>query len=361
MKKLILIGCLCLFSCQKQKLSERHFKLAVTTWQYDFTKAAEVETYQFISNHCDAISHHFDDGIPWDEALNEKPWPTELQKVLATKIEKAPVNHQVLLSVAALDISRKKRAGLYQNKGTWPSEDWQRRAWNDSQLITAYARFVTRLADTLNADYINFGVESNLGTWDEAQFESYKEFLKAVYAQLKQHFPTTPIFISNMVVPDAGFFEHAQSLRGIGDWTGLSCYPYSSIGSTQLGSTDPDLMEKNLLEIYINLSNRPWCMAETGFIAEDLKMPQQGISKRGTPEWQWKYLNKVFQLASNSDCKLIVWFCHRDYDYGTKTLKAVGAYTELFSLWQDTGFENEDGQKRPAYSLWNSTLERPFK
>jgi hypothetical protein len=36
--------------------------------------------YNFINQHCDIVSHHFDDGIPYDEAYKQQPMPTALQQ-----------------------------------------------------------------------------------------------------------------------------------------------------------------------------------------------------------------------------------------------------------------------------------------
>jgi hypothetical protein len=42
----------------------RSFYMGVTPWQADFTEAEVNNSYDFINNHCDIVSHHFDDGIP---------------------------------------------------------------------------------------------------------------------------------------------------------------------------------------------------------------------------------------------------------------------------------------------------------
>ncbi len=345
---------LVLSACKKAQIDSRTFYMAVTPWPYDFNKDGVNQAYNFIHQNCDAVSHHFDDGIPWQEAYDNLPWPSELRKNLDERIAKTPAGKKVLLSVAPLAFSRKEKAGYYRGKNeNDKGVDWVAKPFDDTMVATAYARFVSRMAHEFNASFINFGVESNSKDWDTTNFAKYKIFLKRVYSKLKSEFPSLPIFISVMVVPEPGFKTNASALADIGDWTGISCYPYSSIGSTTLGSTDPDLIEKNLLESYIDLANKPWCFAETGYIAQDLYMPQTGISKRGLPEWQYKYLNQIFTLANRRNCQLMVWFCHRDYDAGTRTLKAIGAYLEFFSLWQNTGFEDENGWKRPAFKLWS--------
>jgi hypothetical protein len=47
--------------------------MGVTPWPYDFTAAAQQYTYETIGAHTDLVAHHFDEGIPWPEALAGEP------------------------------------------------------------------------------------------------------------------------------------------------------------------------------------------------------------------------------------------------------------------------------------------------
>ena len=42
--------------------------MGVTPWPADFTSAEIDSAYQFINHHCDIVSHHFDEGIPYEDA-----------------------------------------------------------------------------------------------------------------------------------------------------------------------------------------------------------------------------------------------------------------------------------------------------
>ena len=49
--------------------------MGFTPFPYDITQQAVDDTYQNIINDSDLFSIHFDNGVPWNEALNDLPFP----------------------------------------------------------------------------------------------------------------------------------------------------------------------------------------------------------------------------------------------------------------------------------------------
>ena len=100
----IAIGC----SNENEKTiatEKRSFYMGVTPWPADFN-IAEVDTsYAFVNNHCDIVSHHFDDGIPYEEAFNNQPMPTQLQNDVNYRVSHTNSSKKILLSVSALNLS----------------------------------------------------------------------------------------------------------------------------------------------------------------------------------------------------------------------------------------------------------------
>ena len=87
--------------------------MGVTPWPPDFTSTGDNLAYDFINNHCDFVSHHFDDGIPWEEIYSNLPLPKKLTDDVAKRKQKTHTDKKVLVSVAPLKISRKERTGYY--------------------------------------------------------------------------------------------------------------------------------------------------------------------------------------------------------------------------------------------------------
>ena len=335
--------------------------MAVTPWPADFTPAAVDDAYAFIDQHCDMVSHHFDEGIPYEEAYNNLPWPQQLQDDLAYRKMKTS-NKKVFLSIAALNLTRHEKADYYQ-QGTNISDSiknyWKQLPFNDDKIVTAYVRYVSYLIDQLQPQFVNYGVESNDVHWDISQFGLYKEFLSKVFSQLKTKYPQLPFFVSFMVNEDPIALALSSQLLPYSDYVSLSAYPYAAASSTLDGNTDPKKFPSDFFTRFLDLApNKPWGFAETGYIAQDLDIPAYSLHRQGTSQWQKEYLDMICQLCNSRKAKFLIWFCHADYDAGCDRLKSLGLYQDLFGMWKDIGLKDENTIERPAYQLWLQWMKR---
>jgi hypothetical protein len=358
----LLISLLLLASCSKTETQTRSFEMGVTPWPADFTSTELDNAYSFINNHCDIVSHHFDEGIPFQEAFNQTGWSTELVQDVTTRKTKTKAGRKILLSVAPLAGDRKTKAG-YHTKSTTIADStktrWQQMPFNDSRIITAYVNYVSWLIDQLQPNYVNYGVESNVTTWDAQQFGLYKIFVAQVYAQLKIKYPNIPMMNSFIVDETSNGYTYAQQLLAYTDIVGLSAYPYVTVSSSANGNTDPKNFPANYFEKWMELDNRkPFAFAETGYIAEPLSIPSYSLNKQGNDAWQAAYLEKVLQLSNDRKATFFIWFCAKDYDAGNNTLRRLGLYNDVFSLWQDTGLFDENARERPTYKSWLNWMQR---
>lgn len=352
----ILIG-IGIFGCTKKETTEqgRSFYMAVTPWPGDFTQDAVDDAYNFISQHCDMVSHHFDEGIPYEEAYKNLPWPQQLQNDVNYRKTKT-LGKTVFLSVAALNLTRHEKADYYShpdNISDSIKNYWKQRSINDDKVITAYVNYISYLVNQLQPQFVNYGVESNDVHWSNDQFLLYKDFLSKVFGQLKIKYPQLPFFISFMVNEEPLSLSFASKLLPYTDYVSLSAYPYTSASTTADGDTDPKKFPANYFTRFLDLApSKPWGFAETGYIAQDLMVPFYSLNKHGTAEWQKDYLELVCQLCNSRKAKFLVWFCSADYDAGNTRLKSLGLYNDLFALWQDTGLKDENNMERPAYQAW---------
>ncbi len=342
--------------------STRSFYMGVTPWPADFTTAELDTAYDFINQHCDIVSHHFDDGIPYDEAFNQAPMPAGLVSDVQTRISKTGAGKKKLLSVSALNLTRKAKADYYSKDPMADSikKYWLQIPFNDARNIAAYVNYIGFLINQIHPDFVNYAVESNNLTWDTASFRLYKDFISKVYPKLKTQFPGIPFFASFMVDESNEGLDFASQLLPYTDYIGLSSYPYITISSSANGNTDPSLFPSNYYERFIGLDlNKPFLFAETGYIAKNLVIPSFKLNKQGTALWQRDYLEKICALCNSHQAKMLIWFCSKDYDAGDATLQSLGLYNETFGLWQDIGLKNSAGAGRASYQSWLNWMAMP--
>jgi hypothetical protein len=360
---LITLSLLLFISCKKNKQIEtRSFYMGVTPWPADFTQQELDVSYNFINNHCDLVSHHFDEGIPYEEAYKNKNWPAHFLADLQTRKTKTAAGKKILLSSSALNLSRKHKADYYLYSETISSTvktQWEQLPVNDARVVSAYVNYISFIDSVLQPSYINFGVESNLDTWATVDFLQYKDFISKVYSVLKNRYPTIPIFISVMVNPAAQSIEYASQLMVYSDYLTLSAYPYGTAGAYNNGKGDPSYLPASFFDNYINLAGgKPIAFAETGYIAEDLTIPSFNVNLQSNSSWQKDYLEKIFKITNDNKGKFIVWFCSKDYDAGNNTLRNLGLFTDLFLMWEDTGLIDENNTARPALTSWETWMKK---
>jgi len=362
---LVLSGISGLLSCGKKKdlpaAETRSFYMGTTPWPADFTVNEVDSAYNFINNHCDIVSHHFDDGIPYEEAFYNRQMPAALLQDMNTRKTRTAVGKKIFLSVSALALTRTEKPGYYQNTPVSDSikNYWRQLPFNDPKIVTAYVNYISWLTGQLQPVYINYAVESNASGWDVTQFALYKIFIAQVYQQLKIKYPSIPLFISFIVDESNEGFSFAGQLISCTEFMGLSAYPYITVSSSANGNTNPQNFPANYFQKFIDLSPlKPLAFAETGYIAEDLIIPSFNLNKQGNTGWQKDYLELLLKLCKDKKAKLFIWFCHKDYDAGNARLRTLGLYQDLFGLWQDTGLKNENGNERPAFNSWINWMNK---
>lgn len=346
----LLLVILILAGCRKDSASDKsRALLGVTPWPADFTLEEQQKAYAFISADCDMLSHHFDDGIPYQESFTSSAMPPVLTDDVQFR-KSQTTGKKILLSVSALDLSRKAIAPYYRDSLAVSAEvrqHWKSLPIDHPDRITAYVKFIGWLVDQFNPDWINYAVESNLAEWEPAEFQQYKNFLQQVYNALKTSYPQTPLFLSSMVTEQALSIAHARELLPFSDYVALSAYPYTHISSSSL----PD----GYFEQWLALApEKPWCFAETAYIAEPLSIPEYSLNKEGNAALQKDYLDQLLKLLDQRKGQFLIWFCYKDYNAAIKRLKESGQYQPLFSFWQDTGLFDEANQARPSLQSWRN-------
>lgn len=358
-KFLLAVALICLASCRKTGPAvPEPVKLGVTPWPAAYTAEAVQQVYDFIRTDCDFVTHHLDDGIPYEEAFHGMPMPASLETEISFRKSHTPAGKPVFLSISALDLSRSQRAAYWRNSPQTDNsiqEYWSNLPFDHPDVIKAYINYVKYLVSQFHPLWINYGVESNADRWTDSSFQHYKRFCASVYAALKQEYPDIPLMLSLMVSESEAGYQRVKELMAFTDWVALSAYPYTTVSSSANGDTNPDLFPAGYFEHWLNLDPvKPWCFAETGYIAEPLDVPEFDLHKNGQSGWQDRYLIKLGDLMRSKKGQFISWFCYADYDALIPVLKSMGEYQPLFLLWRDIGLYDEKHQARPSLKTWKA-------
>lgn len=334
-----------------ENLTTRAFKMGFTTWPYGPEVEDKNETYQFIASHADIYSEQIDEYIPWNAWINNSPLPSPFVDDIENRKSNKVMGHQLLVSVSLLNSSRNDL--LEDVDGTIPGDV----ALNDQKIEDAYFKHLQYIINALDPDYLVFAMEVNdLKINAPDKWEAYKLLGPNIRSRIKSAYPnlkiSESITLHNYFNPDgtdqeafiADITSYANSNN---DFAAISFYPFFK----GLHSQDDFQQAFNFLHNHITL---PIAFVETAHLAEDLNIENLNLNIASDPCEQLAYLDELFSHAQNYNYEFIIWWAYRDFDQLWETFPEE--YKDLGQLWRDTGLLDENGEKRPAFVLWETVF-----
>jgi hypothetical protein len=332
----------------------RAFRMGFTPWPSEMSLAGLKMAEDFIAAHADLVSIMLIGGIPWQEALDGKPFSADVQRRLRYK---PPQGHRVSLSISPLDTTRKGLAPYWSSRDNQPlPPDWAKLRFNDPKVIGALTGFTLRAIDALRPHYLAIGVESNaLLSHSRSAWADYKEMHRAVYASVKRRHPKLPVFFTTEV---NHYLERATEARGSGqerevadlmrhsDVFAMSYYPHMSYDTRWPIPED--------FFAFARRFRKPIAVSETGMLSREVTVT--GLKLRGSPEDQRQYYDVLLKAAQRDRYRFVVTFCTTDYDRLLPALLTEAR--EIANIWTYTGLQTGDGKPKPALEVWDWWLKR---
>ncbi|MEX0288554.1 MAG: hypothetical protein AB3N14_05545 [Flavobacteriaceae bacterium] len=365
-----LMGILLVISCSKDETpspeteqDSRSFYMGFTGFPYDNTSMAQLDTYEQVTANSDIFLNHLDHGVPWDEAFNDLPFPTEVQSTLdATKTGLKP-NTKILLTATPTDQQRENLARYWNNNGSHQPLPafWETKALDDPDVITAYLKYCRRIINEVQPDYFAYGIEVTAAfRKEDAKYAQFLVLMETVYTALKLDYPDLPIFLTfqdrSFNNTHAELLEVTSELLEFSDYMAISTYPFLNYQNLEQDA-NPALFSDSWLADFQNLDlSKPVAISETGFCAEDLVIENLGVNVKGSANWQKDYLTKLFVHANEMDAEFVAWFVYRDYDL---LYDKTANPTDIFKVWKDNGLLDGEGNKRPAHTIWDQWKALP--
>lgn len=344
----------------------RSYYLGFTDFPYDATVTAVTDTWNVLDQDADMVTMHFDDGIPWQEALDgvnnstsyTLNYDPNFLNNLNYKQSQIPPGHIVYLAVTPLNFYRD---GLAPHRGAAGNETltppWDGYALDSPDVVTAFIAHCENMISLFNPDYFAYAIEANiLYATDASQWSAFVNLAQATYSAIKARHPDLPVFVSLQASffhgDESGQTAAIQQILPYTDFIAVSAYPYSSYA-------DPaDIPADFYTSVAALAADKPFAIAETAWPAEDVTSPYP-VTISETPQRQQAYLQRLLADADSLDAKFINWFFTRDYDDMWDSTLQYDSDAALLRLWKDTGLYDGAGNARLALTDWQAALATP--
>lgn len=369
MKKMIgictlFVFCVGLSIVHAQPSTSRSFRMGFTPFPYELSLDAVFYTYDRIEEDADLMVHHFDNGVPWVEALAGEPYNDHVMDDWSFRRSRTPDLHELLLTVTPI---RLMRDGLALYRGTADEQllpaPFDSYTFDHPDVIAAYIQYCDTIIAYFEPDYFMFGTEVNLLMKNAPdQWDAYMTLHRAVYEHLKVAHPELRAFVSVTGIDlIEGYTEanHADQMRALNDlmdytdFLGLSVYPYFTRFMTNSIPTE-------LFDELAALIDKPLAVTETGYPAQTFYFNDgvTAVTFNTDPQKQADWTRYLLESANEHQFYFVVNFVVRDYD---QLWEQIGGNEDMDIAWRDTGFYDEEGDARPALEVWHSWLALPYK
>jgi len=352
--------------CSKhEELKSRPFRMGFTPFPHEISQEGVEFVYNTLGTEADIVNHHFDNGVPWIEALNDAEFSHQIMEDWHYRKSHVMPSHKKYVSVTPINASRNGLAAYRGGEANMalPSP-WNTYSFNDEEVKTAYLNYCKRVIEFFQPDYFGMSIEANLlYVLDPTLWTDYLALHQYIYHQLKASYPDLPVFSSVAGTPMLkGFIEgndHVQQrlpvlqLMQLSDYYAVSFYPHLS---GYLGNPYPD----NTFDELFSISSKPLIVAETGYTAETFSMDigDGPLTIHTDPVKQQKYLDDLLAACEKWKAKFVIYFSVRDYD---QLWAQIGSPGDINIAWRDAGLYDEAGNPRPAMNSWKEYFKRKLE
>ena len=333
-----------------------------TAFPYDFTLEAVIKTHEVVVANSTIYALHFDDGIPWKEALAEAPWPRRVQKEWDDQTRGIPPGRKVYLGLAPLATDRKSLAPATGEQKRLPlPAELAGAPLDEPKVMAAYLNYARRAVRQFKPDFLNLGIEAGgILMRDPIRWRQFERLYDHVRTQLKRDNPNLQIGIS-FSLGHLRVESNAKIARGLvekSDYLGLSFYPSASAFDENFGlppyGQGADAWRKPLAWVRA-YTDKPLALCETGYTTRDCDIAQFDLHIKGSSKLQADYLRDLFEIARRDNYAFVIWFLAIDYD---RLYAKMPPGSEVMQLWRNIGLLDGDLRPKPGWAIWQAEIAR---
>lgn len=347
----------------KELANTRSFHLGFTYQPYDWSDSAFEKTYSFIANNSDIISHYFDDGVPWEEALIAKQYHNNVVNQINTRVKHIGNNQKVLVGVNFLGKDRRSLAAYWEREDSLPRQGkWAKHRINHAEVINAYLSYCRYMIERFNPDYFVYGMEVDSVDYDvtSTEYLELESMISTVYKELRKEFSNLPLLLTFTLVPHEDMAKRIAIVKRLLQYTDIyavSTYPYLFDG---IGGNSDKIPSNFFSRVRDYIGDKPFAIAETGFNAKTWRVLTRLIWIPGDETSQSKYVNFLLSESNKLDVRFVNWWVPRDLDALWNKMEESGA-DPILSQWNSNGLVDAQGNQRKGLQEWRSWLKKSVR
>jgi hypothetical protein len=340
--------------------TDRPFLMGFSPWPYAATPEAVDWTYQTIQDNGDIISHHMEEGVPWDEALADDPYPQAMVDEVNGRLARYTGNEKILLQINPLNMERNGLAAIRGASANMSlSAPWTGYDFDHPDVEAAFLHYARYMIDAFEPDYVLLGVEVNiLAEKDAAAWPKYVSLHTALYTTLKTEYPDLPLGVS-VIAP--AFFPQWAGEYDLSEQTGAleDLEPYLDFLSFSVHPFMSALLANSFPEDYFDqlfaFTDLPVSISESSYPAQEWTDGTNTFS--GTPEKSRRFLRIMLESLHKAEGQFLIWFSAADFD----TLwQDTLAEDPVAKIWRDTGLWDESLDRRLPAFTWQEWFAVPY-
>lgn len=335
--------------------ASRPFLMGFTGWPSDMTTEGILTAQTFAHEHGDIVEVVFNGGIPWPEALEDKPFSNAVQEVFGRR---PPAGKKLFLYIGALNSDRSGLVAYYGERDGLPlPRPWESYALNSPQVKRAYANFVLRAVREMAPDFLAIGIECNvLVSRSATKWKEYVELHEETYRAVKAVHPKLPVCFSTDVLhykkiaPEARGTDQETAVAELmkhSDLMALSVYPHMSTDVARPVTGDFFDFARGFA--------RPICVAETGDSSRDVQLPSFKVTLKGTEANQAQFARVLLETAAKDRYEFVIWTHTTDFEKLCEKLPPDSV--DLARVWAWTGLQSSEKIPKPALAVWDAYLK----
>lgn len=323
-----------------------------TPFPYDFTTDAVKQTYARTSKLATVFAIHRDNGVPWQEALEDGKFPQEMRDQWNEHASNRPKNQTIYVGLAPLATDRESLAP--SAKGSKTAMSFLRKSLQSKEVKQAYLNYVRRAVETFHPDYLNIGIEvGELAKHSKSRWKDFEVLYDYVRTAIKKQYPSIQIGVSFglYTLMDPTIAERSRQVVESSDYIGISYYPF-------VGTPDqvkpPPAQWRDPLDWLRKYTSKPIAMVETGYSSTDVMLKSPEMHLQGSPKLQQQYLSDLAAVAKRDNYVMVNWFLLIDHDALSERagLKAGDGSR----LWEHIGLLDRHMRPKPAMATWEKIM-----